>query len=63
QPTFIPRKGAPQDAPEDDGYIAHTLVNGRDHKTEVLIFDAADVAKGPVCRLPLKGFVPHCLHG
>ncbi|CAN0246143.1 unnamed protein product, partial [Ectocarpus sp. 8 AP-2014] len=33
--TFIPRKGAPPDAAEDDGYVAHTLVNGRDHKTEV----------------------------
>ncbi|CAM9271037.1 unnamed protein product [Scytosiphon promiscuus] len=63
EPTFIPRKGAPSDAAEDDGYIAHTLVNGRDHKTEVVILDAADIAKGPVCRLPLKGFVPHCLHG
>eukprot|EP00752_Nemacystus_decipiens_P007508 g6709.t1 len=61
--TFIPRKGAPPDAAEDDGYVAHTLVNGRDHKTEVVIFDAADVTKGPICRLPLRGFVPHCLHG
>eukprot|EP00903_Cladosiphon_okamuranus_P006159 g6060.t1 len=63
EPTFIPRKGAAPDAAEDDGYVAHNLVNGRDHKTEILIFDAADVAKGPVCRLPLKGFIPHCLHG
>ncbi|CAM9278896.1 unnamed protein product [Ectocarpus sp. 6 AP-2014] len=61
--TFIPRKGAPPDAAEDDGYVAHTLVNGRDHKTEVVILDAADVTKGPICRLPLKGFIPFCLHG
>lgn len=30
---------------------------------KVVILDAADVAKGPICRLPLKNFVPHSLHG
>lgn len=63
QPTFIPRKGARGDAPEDFGYIASVLVNGREHRTEIVILDAANVSKGPICRLPLKGFVPHTLHG
>ncbi|CAM9702553.1 unnamed protein product [Ascophyllum nodosum] len=61
--NFIPRKGATADAPEDSGYLISVLVNGRDHRTDVLIFDAAEVSKGPVCRLPLKGFVGHTLHG
>ncbi|CAM9776081.1 unnamed protein product, partial [Sphacelaria rigidula] len=60
---FIPRKGAPEDAPEDFGYLSTFVVNGRDQVTELVILDAQNVSKGPVCRLPLKEFAPHTLHG
>lgn len=63
QATFIPRKGAPENAPEDFGYLATFVINGRDHVTELVILNAQKVSKGPVCRIPLKGFVPHTLHG
>ncbi|CAM9796280.1 unnamed protein product, partial [Choristocarpus tenellus] len=68
QPTFVPKKVAPgksteREVAEDDAYLVTTVVNGRDKKTDLIVMDAADLAKGPLCRMPLKGFVPHMLHG
>jgi carotenoid cleavage dioxygenase-like enzyme len=43
-PTFVPRKGAGA----NDGYIVLFVVGPSD---EVWIFDAGDLARGPLCRL------------
>lgn len=48
---------------EDDGYLVGYLMNGRDTKTEVVVFDAANVAQGPISKALLKDFIPHPLHG
>ncbi|CAM9581100.1 unnamed protein product, partial [Discosporangium mesarthrocarpum] len=68
QPTFVPKKGKGglslrEGEAEDEGYLMTTLVNGRDQRTEVILLDASNLARGPVCRMALKGFVPHQLHG
>lgn len=66
---FAPRKesGSSSSSPstpqnEDDGYILTMLINGRDQKSEFVIFDAKDISKGPVSRQLLPTFVPHGLH-
>jgi all-trans-8'-apo-beta-carotenal 15,15'-oxygenase len=48
---------------EDDGYLVGYLMNGRDTKTEVVVFDAANVAQGPISQALLQDFIPHPLHG
>jgi carotenoid cleavage dioxygenase-like enzyme len=58
---FAPREGG--SGGEDDGYLLTYVFNGKTFKSEVLIFDARAVAKGPVSRLQLRSNVPHSLHG
>jgi all-trans-8'-apo-beta-carotenal 15,15'-oxygenase len=48
---------------EDDGYLVGYLMNGRDSSTEVVVFDAANVAQGPISQARLREIVPHSLHG
>lgn len=61
EPIFCPRKGG-SDA-EDDGYLVTFVTNGKTLQSEVVLFDARNVASGPVCRAPLRQHLPHGLHG
>jgi all-trans-8'-apo-beta-carotenal 15,15'-oxygenase len=58
--AFCKREGS---VAEDDGYLVGYLMNGRDTKTEVVVFDAANVAQGPISQALLRDFIPHPLHG
>jgi carotenoid cleavage dioxygenase-like enzyme len=58
---FVPRTGA--SSAEDDGYLLSTLHNCRDKTTSLAVFDAKDVAKGPISRIALPVFLPFGLHG
>lgn len=55
-PTFVPRRGS--DEP-DDGYVV--VVVHRDGPKAVEIFDAGDLAAGPVARATAQGFNPNLL--
>ncbi|CEM16491.1 unnamed protein product [Vitrella brassicaformis CCMP3155] len=65
--VFAPKKGRPPyphpHTREDDGYLLAYLFNGKDMKSELLIFEARDVSKGPIRRLPLRYALPIGLHG
>lgn len=65
--VFCPRsRASPSSAreeEEDDGYIVGFLLNGESKRTDLVVFDASSVAAGPVCRVPLRSFLPHGLHG
>ncbi len=50
---FAARKGAGGDAAEDDGYVIAYTHDARDWVSRCLIFDAADVARGPIATLRL----------
>lgn len=74
EPMFIPKKSSITHSDtegvqlragmaEDDGYIGAYLVNGRDKITDLVLFDAKDIAKGPLSRTRLPTFVPFGLHG
>lgn len=48
---------------EDDGYVLSFLFDGRAMKSHFLIFDAKDIKKGPIARVPLPTHLPFGLHG
>lgn len=52
-----------EEGKEDDGYLLTYLWNGRDQRTELLVFDARDISQGPLRRLPVPVKIGHGLHG
>lgn len=52
---IAPRKGATPDTPEDEAYVVTFTTDTADWSSYCLIFDAGDVAQGPVARLK----IPH----
>jgi len=53
EPCFIPRS---KDAPEGDGWIVQVCNRLEEHRSDLLLFDALDIEKGPiaVARIPLR---------
>ena len=60
EPIHAPRS---EDAPEGDGYVIQLGHNHETSLTELLIFDAADIEPGPVCRAHLPVRIPPGFHG
>jgi carotenoid cleavage dioxygenase-like enzyme len=51
-------------AAEDAGYVLTLVTDGRLGTAELVVLDAANVAAGPVARVPIAGTnLPHGLHG
>lgn len=63
EPVFCPRVGAGSEHDEDYGYIVGFLLDGRSQHSDVVVFDAKQISKGPICRLPTETYIPHGLHG
>eukprot|EP00638_Chattonella_subsalsa_P000584 CAMPEP_0117763500 /NCGR_PEP_ID=MMETSP0947-20121206/18695_1 /TAXON_ID=44440 /ORGANISM="Chattonella subsalsa, Strain CCMP2191" /LENGTH=558 /DNA_ID=CAMNT_0005585259 /DNA_START=30 /DNA_END=1707 /DNA_ORIENTATION=- len=47
---FVPRESA---TTEDDGYVLSMLWNGQDNISQLVVFDAKDITKGPISRLTI----------
>ncbi|MDH3643247.1 MAG: carotenoid oxygenase family protein [Gammaproteobacteria bacterium] len=60
EPFFIPREGA---ASEDDGYLMTFVFDGERNASDLVIFDALDVAKPPLAEVHLPARVPYGFHG
>ncbi len=60
EPVFVPR--GPK-APEGDGYLLATVYRGADNRSDLAVFDAAALDKGPVAVAELSHRVPHGFHG
>jgi len=58
--VFVPR--AP-DAPEGDGWLLSVAWRGAERRSDLLVFDTADVAHGPVAAVRLPHRVPFGFHG
>lgn len=60
EPVFVPRTAA---APEGDGWLLAVAWRAREERSDLLLFDAADLRPGPraVARLPHR--VPFGFHG
>jgi carotenoid cleavage dioxygenase len=60
EPCFIPRS---KDAPEGDGWIVQVCNRLDAHKSDLLIFDALNIAKGPVATVNMPFALRFGLHG
>jgi carotenoid cleavage dioxygenase len=60
EPVFVPR--AP-DAPEGDGHLVTVIYRAAENRSDLAVFDACDVARGPIACAELPHRVPHGFHG
>jgi len=60
EPVFAPREGATE---EDDGWVLVQVYYYRQHKTQIVVLDAKNLAQGPVARLKLFHHTPFTFHG
>jgi carotenoid cleavage dioxygenase len=60
EPCFIPRA---KDAPEGDGWIVMVCNRLEEHRSDLLLFDALDVAKGPIATAHIPIQLRFGLHG
>lgn len=60
EPIFVPRAA---DAPEGDGYLLVVVYRGAADRSDLVLFDASDVAAGPVAEARLPRRVPFGFHG
>ena len=59
-PCFIPRS---VDAPEGDGWIVMVCNRLAEHRSDLLLFDATDIAKGPIAQIRVPIRLRFGLHG
>src|SRR6056297_349395 len=60
--VFAPRPGAGRESREDDGYVITLVTDANDWQSHCLVFDAADIAAGPLARVRLPQRVPFGFH-
>ena len=60
EPVFVPRSA---DAAEGDGYLLAVAYLGQENRGELQVFDALDIAAGPVARAQVPRRVPYGFHG
>ncbi len=60
EPCFIPRS---KDAPEGDGWIVMVCNRLDEHRSDLLIFEALDIARGPVATIRIPFQLRFGLHG
>jgi carotenoid cleavage dioxygenase len=60
EPCFVPRSAA---APEGDGWILQAATDGRTGLTEVNVFEATDVARGPIATIKTPVHLKPAYHG
>jgi carotenoid cleavage dioxygenase-like enzyme len=58
--VFVPRAA---DAPEGDGWLLSVVYRGTEDRSDLAVFDAMDVAKGPIGVAQLPRPVPFGFHG
>ncbi len=60
EPVFVPTS---QDAPEGEGYLLSTIYRAVENRSDLAVFDAENVADGPIACAELPHRVPHGFHG
>lgn len=60
EPAFVPRS---PDAREGDGYLMGIVHRGRENRSDLVVFDAGNVADGPLACAELPHRVPYGFHG
>ena len=60
EPVFVPRD---QNAAEADGWLLAVVWRARENRSDLAVFNAADIASGPVALVQLGHRVPDGFHG
>jgi carotenoid cleavage dioxygenase-like enzyme len=60
EPVFTPRTA---DAPEGDGWVTAVVWRAGENRSDLVVFEAQDVAKGPIAVAQLPRRVPFGFHG
>jgi carotenoid cleavage dioxygenase-like enzyme len=60
EPVFVPRSAA---APEGDGWIVSLIYRGAQDTSDFAVFEARDIAAGPIATAHIPRRVPHGFHG
>jgi carotenoid cleavage dioxygenase len=60
--VFAPKPGADRTSKEDDGYVTTLVTDSNNWQSHCLVFDATDVAQGPVARVKMPHRVPFGFH-
>jgi carotenoid cleavage dioxygenase-like enzyme len=60
EPVFVPRAA---DAPEGDGWLLSVIYRGAEDRSDLAVFEAMDVAGGPIGLAKLPRRVPFGFHG
>jgi len=60
EPIFVPRS---DDAAESDGWVLTVVYRGNEARSDLAVFEATDIAKGPVALAHLSSKVPAGFHG
>jgi carotenoid cleavage dioxygenase len=60
EPVFVPRT---PDAAEGDGYVIATVYRAAENRSDLVVFDALDIGKGPVGAAQAPRRVPFGFHG
>lgn len=60
EPVFVPRSA---DAPEGDGWVTAVVYRAGEDRSDLLVFEAQDIAKGPIATAEMPRRVPFGFHG
>jgi carotenoid cleavage dioxygenase len=60
EPVFVPRSA---EAPEGDGWLTAVVWRAAENRSDLLIFEALDLAKGPIATAKVPRRVPFGFHG
>jgi carotenoid cleavage dioxygenase len=60
EPIFVPRNGA---SAEGDGYLLATIFRGAENRSDLAVFDATALDRGPIALAELSHRVPFGFHG
>jgi len=60
EPVFVPKN---RDAAEGDGYLLSVVYRGEENRSDLAVFDAQQVANGPIACAQLPHRVPFGFHG
>ena len=60
--VFAPKPGADRGSAEDDGYVVTLVTDSKDAMSHCLVFDATDIAQGPVATVAMPHRVPVGFH-
>ena len=60
EPVFVPRSA---DAPEGEGWLVCTVYRGAENRSDLAVFEATDIERGPIGLAHLSSRVPAGFHG